>query len=201
MPEQHRPSLRPAGWIRRAVGNVSGSVVLLLVAVLVVVVVVVVVVVFAAQTAALVLVGALLVGFVGSLFVLGVRMVVDALRRVRSGRWTDGTVRSLVSSGPADEGQTRYVWEVEFRDSSGATHRTRFVSFDFSRPSVTEGTALRVRYLETDSGNAVAIAPGAGARVGHWVTSGVLLMLWGLFVASVPVGLAVVGIRWLVSRS
>jgi Protein of unknown function (DUF3592) len=141
-----------------------------------------------------------MVAFIGYLFVGGVVTCREALRRTVGGRWTTGVVTALEREDTDSDGDVAYHWQVEFTDQGSRLNTVGFVSHSFSRSTTVEGTVLQVRYQLTDPGNAIAIRPGLGARVSHWMSGLVALALWAFFVASIPVGLMVAALVWLVRQ-
>lgn len=141
-----------------------------------------------------------MVAFIGYLFVGGVVTCREALRRTVGGRWTTGVVTALEREDTDSDGDVAYHWRVEFTDEDSRLNTVGFVSHSFSRSPTVEGTVLQVRYRVVDPANAFAIRPGLGARVFHWVSGLVALGLWAFFVASIPVGLVVAGLVWLVRQ-
>lgn len=136
----------------------------------------------------------------GYFFVRGVAMLRDAVRRTVGGRWTTGVVRALERQDTDSDGDVSYHWQVEFIDQTSRRNTVGFVSHSFSRSQVVEGTPLQVRYQIADPRNAIAIRPGVGSWLSHWLTGLVALGLWAFFIASIPVGLVVAGLLWLIHQ-
>ena len=111
-----------------------------------------------------------------------------------------GVVTALEREDTDSDGDVAYHWRVEFTDEDSRLNTVGFVSHSFSRSPTVEGTVLQVRYRVVDPANVFAIRPGLGARVFHWVSGLVALGLWAFFVASIPVGLVVAGLVWLVRQ-
>ena len=140
------------------------------------------------------------VAFVGYLFVGGAVLCRDAARRTVGGRWTTGVVRGMERQETDSDGDVSYHWLVEFTDQDSSLNTVGFVSHSFSRRRVVEGTVMQVRYRIADPRNAIAIHPGMGPRLTHWLSGMVALGLWAFFVASIPVGVLVAGLVWLVQH-
>ncbi|MBI5231006.1 MAG: hypothetical protein HY876_02450 [Coriobacteriales bacterium] len=153
-----------------------------------------------AEVIVVVLVLALAIAFLGYLFVVGLAEVRNAARRIVGGRWTDGVVTALEHEETDSDGDVRRQWRVQVADVAARVFAVGFVSYGFSRRQVVEGTKLRVRYQVADPGNAVAVHVGVGPRLSNWLTGWVIFGLWAAFIASIPVGLLVAGVLWVIRQ-
>jgi hypothetical protein len=155
--------------------------------------------VHAAALPALITWAALLFAFVcylvTAVFVAGLREIWRAARRIIGGRWTTGVATGVASTSTDSDGDVHETWRVEFVDRNGGPHA---VDFYPGLKAIAAGTVLRVRYEVSHPGNAFAVRRGIGPRLSHWLSSVVELGIWAFLGASVPAGLVVAGVLWVV---